>query len=106
VLKRFVRASAEGWKSYLENPAPGNALIKQDNPKMTDALLAFGLEQIKKLKLVTGGDAATDGIGTMTEDRWRQSYEYMVSAGLLTAGTDWKKAFTTQFVKDLNVKPD
>ena len=23
------RASAEGWKSYLANPAPGNALIKQ-----------------------------------------------------------------------------
>ena len=28
-LERFVRASAEGWKSYLANPAPGNALIKQ-----------------------------------------------------------------------------
>ena len=33
-LTRFVRASAEGWKSYLANPAPGNALIKRDNPQM------------------------------------------------------------------------
>jgi len=31
-LTRFVRASAEGWRSYLDNPAPGNALIKRDNP--------------------------------------------------------------------------
>jgi glutamine synthetase len=31
-MTRFVRASAEGWKSYLANPAPGNALIKRDNP--------------------------------------------------------------------------
>ena len=28
-LARFVRASAEGWKSYLANPAPGNALISR-----------------------------------------------------------------------------
>ena len=34
-LTRFVRASAEGWKSYLANPAPGNALIKRDNPQMS-----------------------------------------------------------------------
>ena len=34
-LARFVRASAEGWKSYLANPAPGNALIKRDNPEMS-----------------------------------------------------------------------
>src|SRR6516164_387904 len=42
VLRRFVLASAEGWKSYLANPAPGNALIKRDNPQMSDALLAYG----------------------------------------------------------------
>ena len=29
----------------------------------------------------------------------------MVSAGLLKADADWKKAYTTQFVKDLKVMP-
>ncbi|VTN04619.1 NMT1/THI5 like [Raoultella ornithinolytica] len=28
-LAKFVRASMEGWVSYLNNPAPGNALIKK-----------------------------------------------------------------------------
>lgn len=32
----FVRASLEGWRDYLQNPTPANALIKIDNPKMTD----------------------------------------------------------------------
>ncbi len=41
-MAKFVRASMEGWVSYLKDPAPGNALIKQDNPKMTDDLLASG----------------------------------------------------------------
>lgn len=106
LLKRFVHASVLGWKSYLEDPAPGNALIKEANPKMTDGQLAFAVKRIKELGLVTGGDAASDGIGTMTESRWKASYDYMVSAGLLKAGTDWKKAFTTEFVKDMHVKPD
>lgn len=106
VVRRFIHASVLGWKSYLENPAPGNALIKQANPKMTDALLAYGVQSIKKFKFVTGGDAAVDGIGTMKDDRWKASYDYMVAAGLLKASTDWKKAFTTEFVKGLDVKPN
>ncbi|RZL07581.1 MAG: ABC transporter substrate-binding protein, partial [Rubrivivax sp.] len=36
VMADFVKATAEGWKSYLADPAPGNALIKKDNPNMTD----------------------------------------------------------------------
>ena len=29
----------------------------------------------------------------------------MVAAGLFKADVDWKKAYTTQFVKDLKVMP-
>ena len=38
LVQRFVDASIEGWYSYLYgDPAPANALIKRDNPEMTDA---------------------------------------------------------------------
>ena len=50
VLERFVRASAEGWKSYLANPAPGNALISKDNPQMSDELLAYGVPQDARVR--------------------------------------------------------
>ena len=43
----------------MANPAPANALIKEDNPKMPDAQIAFGIEQLKELKVLDGGDAAT-----------------------------------------------
>ncbi|OUY06765.1 ABC transporter substrate-binding protein [Acinetobacter populi] len=98
VIKRFIKASAEGWKSYLENPAPANAIIKKENPQMTDEVLSFALDQIKELKLVTGGDAETSGIGVMTEARWKATRDMMVASGLLKDQTDWKKAFTLQFV--------
>jgi NitT/TauT family transport system substrate-binding protein len=104
-LAKFVRASMEGWVSYLNNPAPGNALIKKDNPKMTDDLLAWAVTQIRQHHLIDGGDAASEGWGTMTETRWRKTRDFMVSANLLDAATDWKQAYTTEFVQAMQVKP-
>ena len=104
-MAKFVQASMEGWVSYLQNPAPGNALIKKDNPKMTDDLLAWGVEQIKAHHLIDGGDAATQGWGTMTEARWQKTRDFMVNAKLLNADTDWKQAYTTEFVEHMQVKP-
>src|ERR1700712_5645853 len=52
----FVKASAEGWKSYLANPAPGNALIKKDNPEITDDQLAYSVATMKEAGLVGSGD--------------------------------------------------
>lgn len=104
-MAKFVKASMEGWVSYLQNPAAGNALIKKDNPKMTDDLLAWGVEQIKAHHLIDGGDAATQGWGTMTEARWQKTRDFMVNAKLLNADTDWKQAYTTEFVEHMQVKP-
>ncbi|CAM3664677.1 ABC transporter substrate-binding protein [Rahnella victoriana] len=104
-MAKFVQASMEGWVSYLQNPAAGNALIKKDNPKMTDDLLAWGVQQIKEHHLIDGGDAATQGWGTMTEARWQKTRDFMVSAKLLNADTDWKQAYTTEFVDHMQVKP-
>ncbi|MEB7899749.1 ABC transporter substrate-binding protein [Raoultella ornithinolytica] len=104
-LAKFVRASMEGWVSYLNNPAPGNALIKKDNPKMTDDLLAWAVTQIRQHHLIDGGDAASEGWGTMTETRWRKTRDFMVSANLLDTTTDWKQAYTTEFVQTMQIKP-
>ncbi len=104
VARRFVKASLEGWKSYLKgNPAPANALIKADNPKMSDEQIAFGIKRLNELEVLDGGDARTMGIGIITEARWKATYELMVQEGLLPKETEWTKGFTTQFVKDLKI---
>jgi NitT/TauT family transport system substrate-binding protein len=107
VVARFVRASMEGWKSYLEEgvAAAGNELIKKDNPNMRDEQIAYGIAKLKEYKLVTGGDAAKMGIGVITDERWKKTYDYMVSAELLKPQVDYQQAYTTQFVKDLRVMP-
>jgi NitT/TauT family transport system substrate-binding protein len=105
VLRRFIEASALGWKSYLANPRPGNALIKKDNPQIEDGLLAFSVAKMKEFGLVTGGDAATQGIMTMTNARWKQTFEFMAQAGLIRPDVDYRKAFTLEFVQQVKVLP-
>jgi NitT/TauT family transport system substrate-binding protein len=102
-IARFVKASLEGWRSYLQNPAPGNALIKTDNPKMSDEQIAFAVEQLKALKVLDGGDAATLGIGIMTEARWKATYDFAVATGLLKPEVDWRAGYTDRFVKGLKL---
>ena len=104
-LQRFVRASAEGWKSYLANPAPGNALIRRDNPEMSEELLAFGVRKMRENAIVDGGDAKAAGLLTMTDARWKATVDFLRSANLAKAGTDYAKAWTLDVVKGVRVLP-
>jgi NitT/TauT family transport system substrate-binding protein len=103
VVARFVKASLEGWRDYMKNPAPANALIKADNPKMTDGQIDFALVKMKDMKAIDRGDAATLGVGIITADRYKQIYDFMVAGGLLDPKVDWHKAMDDRFVKDLKI---
>ena len=102
VLRAFIKASMQGWRDYMSDPAPGNALIKAANPKMGDAQIAFGIAKLRELHALDGKDGMP--IGSMTEARWKATDDYMVKAGLLKPDTDWHRAFTTEFVGDLDAK--
>lgn len=103
----FVKASMQGWKSYLSaDPSLANALIKKDNPNMTDDLLAFGIRTLKATGTVMGGDAATMGIGTITEARMKQTYDMLVAHKLLDPKkVSLKNTFTTEFIQNVKVMP-
>jgi NitT/TauT family transport system substrate-binding protein len=104
-VKRFVRATAEGYRSYLANPAPANALIRKANPEMTEELLAFGVRTMRAYGIVGGGDAAKQGIMTMTDARWKETFDFMVKAGLLKPSVDYRKAYSLDYVRDVRVLP-
>jgi NitT/TauT family transport system substrate-binding protein len=105
-LAAFVRGSIEGWKSYLENPAPGNALIKKDNPNMTDDQLAYSIAKLKEYGILSSGDAARLGIGVITDARAKASYDFLVTTKLIDpTKVELSKTYTTEFVKDVKVLP-
>jgi NitT/TauT family transport system substrate-binding protein len=103
----FVKASMEGWKSYLKgDPTPANLLIKKDNPNMTDDKLSHGIKMLNETGMVFGGDAAKLGAGVVTDARMKATFDMMVAMKLIDPSkVDVAKTYTTQFVKDIKVLP-
>lgn len=99
LVGRFVEASIIGWYRYVygDNSA-ANALIKKDNPEMTDALIAYSIARMKEYGIVDSGESVQLGIGAMTDARVRSFFDKMVRAGVVKPNVDFRKSYTLQFV--------
>ncbi|HEY4203203.1 MAG TPA: ABC transporter substrate-binding protein [Devosiaceae bacterium] len=99
LVQRFVDASIIGWYNYLygDNKA-ANELIKKDNPEMTDGQLDFSIAKMKEYGIVDSGDSKQKGIGCLTDARYKDFFNQLVSIGLYDASLDYSKAIDTQFV--------
>lgn len=97
-VKCFVEGSARGWANFLYGDnAAALARIKQDNPDMTDAQLAFSVESMLRYGIVDSGDAETMGIGTITDARMKAFFDLMVESEVVSADLDYRKAYTLAF---------
>lgn len=98
-VKAFVEATAQGWHDYLYgDPKPADALIRKDNPEMTQDVLDQARAKMKAYGLVDSGDAKTLGLGAMTDARWRTFADMATAEGIYPKSLDWKRAYTLQFV--------
>jgi NitT/TauT family transport system substrate-binding protein len=99
LVQRFVNATIEGWYTYLYGDnGKANALIKADNPEMTDEQLAFSLAAMKKYGIVDSGDARTLGIGAMTKERWESFFTKAVVWGVYPPDLPYQTGYTLKFV--------
>jgi NitT/TauT family transport system substrate-binding protein len=99
LVQRFVDASIIGWYNYLYGDiSAANALIKKQNPEMTDDLLAYCVTAMKKYGIVDSGDAPTLGVGAMTDARMKDFFDEMARASVTKPGLDYRKGYTLQFV--------
>ena len=99
LVRRFVEASILGWYHFLyDDNAPARALIRKDNPEMTDALIAYSVENLKRYGIVNSGDTLKLGIGAMTDARVESFFDKMARAGVVDRAVDFRKAYTPQFV--------
>jgi NitT/TauT family transport system substrate-binding protein len=99
-VQAFVDATRDGWLDYLfKDPGPANALIKRDNPDMTDAIIAQSIAKMRSYHLVLNQDGRAFGLGAMTDSRWKKFYDTMAAAGLYPKGMDYKKAYDLSFIR-------
>jgi len=65
-----------------------------------------GIKLMNETGMVDGGDAARMGIGIITDERMKKTYDMMVAMKLVDPSkVDLKKTYTTEFVKDLKIMP-
>ena len=99
IVQAFVDATIEGWNDYLNgDSAPGDALIRRDNPESTPELLAHARKSLVGDGIVISGDALKLGIGAMTDERWKAFRDVMVATKVYDASIDYTGAYTLQFV--------
>ncbi len=94
-VQAFVEASIEGWKEYLYgDPSAANAIIKRDNPEMTDDVIAQAREKLKSYGVVS-----REGLGGMTDEGWQRFFDAMSGVGLYDKALDWHTAYDLRFVE-------
>ena len=93
-VQAFDDASAAGWRAYLNgDPAPADALIKRDDPEMTQDVLDNARAAMKAHHLVQDGPTP---VGAMSDARWRSFRDLLVKLKLAPADTDLGRAYTLQ----------
>ncbi len=105
-VEAFIKGTMEGWKSFFADPAPAAALIKKDNPNMTDEQLAYSVSKLKEMGIVSGGEASRLGIGTMNEARIKQNYAFLLENKLIDpTKVTTEQAFKLDFIQATKVMP-
>jgi NitT/TauT family transport system substrate-binding protein len=95
-VQAFVEATAKGWRDYLYgDPVAADALIRKDNPEMTQDVLDQARAKMKSYRIVEGDEGAA--VGAMTDARWTAFADVAKAQGVYPATLDPKRAYTLQF---------
>jgi NitT/TauT family transport system substrate-binding protein len=95
-VQAFVEASAKGWRDYLTgDPKAADALIRKDNPEMTQDVLDQAREKLRAYKIVDGDAGAP--IGAMSDARWQAFFDVAAAQGVYPKTLDPRKAYTLAF---------
>jgi len=99
-VRRFVEGAIIGWVNYLYGDRKaGDALIRRDNPEVTQDELDRGVVLMRDLGIVDSGDSLTRGIGAIDAARVQDFHDKMIRAGLFKSGeVDLSRVYTTEFV--------
>ncbi|WP_421989346.1 ABC transporter substrate-binding protein [Roseococcus sp.] len=98
-VKAFVKATAEGYRLCVTGDyAAAMKAVMAANPDHTAALFDFKIKQMVDRGLVAGGDAEKGGIGAMTDARWKDFFDTMVTSGVYPKDTDYKAAYSLEYL--------
>lgn len=81
IVQGFVEATARGWRAYLDDPAPTNAVMAKLNPAMDGETFAAAAEAQRDL--IEDDETRAHGLGTMSRARWERLSGQLVETKLI-----------------------
>jgi NitT/TauT family transport system substrate-binding protein len=82
-VRAFARASREGWRAYLDDPAPANAVMARLNTAMDAETWAAAA--IAQKPLIESEETRKGKLGVMTRARWETLGQQLVESGVIPA---------------------
>lgn len=80
-VRAFVQAVREGWRAYLDDPKPANAIMAKLNTTM-DAETFAAIAEAQK-PLIETEETKAKGLGVMNRERWETLGKQLVELGLV-----------------------
>jgi NitT/TauT family transport system substrate-binding protein len=80
-VKALVEAVREGWRAYLDNPGPTNAVMGKANTTMDAETFAAAAEAQKPF--IETAETRARGLGTMSRERWEKLGLQLTELGVI-----------------------
>jgi NitT/TauT family transport system substrate-binding protein len=97
LVARFVKASLQGWRDYLRDPALVNAEITRLNPAMSPGQMRYTVDTLKSQHFIEGEGTADSHLGHFTAERWATNYRQLFDLKMIAHPIDPASAYTLQF---------
>ena len=101
LVERFLRATLDGWRCAIENPAEVVDMTLQYDDTL-DRDHQVGMMDVQ-IPLIHTGKAE---IGWIQEDVWHQMHQILLDGGILTQPINVAEAYTMQFLNKIYGKAE
>jgi NitT/TauT family transport system substrate-binding protein len=99
--RAVVVALREGWRSYLDDPGPVNAIMAERNRDMSREVMDRSASLLDRF--VESEDTGRRGLGWMSADRWRRLGAQLRSLDILDTEPDPEEVFVN--LLDASARP-
>ena len=95
LVRRFLRASLEGWSYAIEHPGEALEAYTAERPESDRAFNEANFRQL--IPILQSPDVMRDGFGAQTADRWEDTRDILFDLGMIESRVEVSQLFTNAY---------
>jgi NitT/TauT family transport system substrate-binding protein len=105
ICRKFVLATLKGWKRAIEHPEEAVMIYLDRYPESREDFVRENFRQF--VPLLFSSDTDSSGLGTQTEQGFRETETLLHDLGIISTRVDARSALTNQFLPGIHAsKPE